>query len=141
MAEVSSADGALDVHLVEPERELWSGAADFVVARTTQGDVGILANHEPTFALLSIGEVRIERTGQPPFVAAVDGGFLSVSHAADGRTRVDVLGDSVTLPKEATAAHVAALRKDAAELAETGKTSESMERSHKAGVLERLPDE
>lgn len=138
---VSSApESGLDVFLVEPERELWSGQADFVVARTTQGDIGILPNHEPIFALLAVGPVRIERQGEAPFLAAIDGGFLSVSPVDGGRTRVDILGDHVVLPDEVSVQHVDALKRDAAELAEEGKVLKSMERTQKADVLERIAD-
>ena len=34
---------ALDVHLVTPEREVWGGPAQMVIARGTDGMVGILA--------------------------------------------------------------------------------------------------
>ena len=36
---------ALDVHLVTPEREVWAGTAQMVIARGTDGEVGILSGH------------------------------------------------------------------------------------------------
>ena len=36
------------VDIVTPEAVVWSGEADMIAARTTEGDIGILADHEPT---------------------------------------------------------------------------------------------
>ncbi|MEY3407123.1 MAG: hypothetical protein RL038_184 [Actinomycetota bacterium] len=73
----------LSVSLVAPDREIWSGAAKFVVARTTEGEIGILPSHEPILALLSEGAVvRIDTVDGEKVVAAVHGGFLSVDSDA-----------------------------------------------------------
>ncbi len=73
----------LSVSLVAPDREIWSGAAKFVVARTTEGEIGILPSHEPILALLSAGAVvRIDTVDGEKVVAAVHGGFLSVDSDA-----------------------------------------------------------
>ncbi|MFZ9309767.1 MAG: F0F1 ATP synthase subunit epsilon [Candidatus Nanopelagicales bacterium] len=69
----------LKVALVSPERELWSGEATMVLAKTTEGDLGILTGHEPVLALVAEGAVvRITTTDNETVVAAVHGGFLSV---------------------------------------------------------------
>lgn len=69
----------LKVALVSPERELWSGEASMVLAKTTEGDLGILTGHEPVLALVAEGSVvRITTTDNETVVAAVHGGFLSV---------------------------------------------------------------
>ncbi len=69
----------MQVSLVSPDREIWSGEATSIVAKTTEGEIGILANHEPVLALLSEGSVaRIDTVGGEKVVAAVHGGFLSV---------------------------------------------------------------
>ncbi len=70
----------LHVELVSVEREIWSGEATQVVARTTEGEVGILPGHEPLLGQLADGgTVRIYSEGGEPLVAAVSGGFLSVT--------------------------------------------------------------
>ena len=58
----------MTVELVAVERELWSGKASFVFARTTVGEIGVLPGHEPTLAQLEeAGIVRIDGTdGSPP---------------------------------------------------------------------------
>ena len=66
-----------EVELVAPDRIVWSGEADIVIARTTDGDIGILPNHEPMLAVLVEHPVTIRRTDGDALVAAVLGGFLS----------------------------------------------------------------
>ena len=69
----------LHVELVSVEREVWSGEAREVIARTTEGEVGILPGHAPLLGQLAEGgTVRIMQT-DGEVVAAVSGGFLSVT--------------------------------------------------------------
>ena len=71
---------ALHVELVSVEREVWSGEASMVVARTTEGEIGILPGHAPLLGQLADGgTVRIFEQGGGEVVAAVHGGFLSVT--------------------------------------------------------------
>lgn len=90
---------ALDVHLVTPEREVWAGPAEMVVARGTAGMVGILAGHAPLLIRLAIGALRIQLEDGRWVVAIVDGGFLHVTSAEDS-TRVDVLATSAEMADE-----------------------------------------
>lgn len=88
----------LEVHVVTPEREVWSGDATLVVARGVEGEVGIMAQHAPLLIRLAIGPLTVRREGED-LLAVVDGGFLHVTSAGEG-TRVDVLATSVTLVGE-----------------------------------------
>ena len=88
----------LDVHLVTPEREVWAGEADFVIARSVAGDLGILPGHEATLAALAAGMVYIEAGGRRTAVE-VDGGFLHVGELGEG-TRVDILAEHATPQEE-----------------------------------------
>ena len=70
----------LHVELVSVEREVWSGEASSVIARTTEGEVGILPGHAPMLGQLADGgTVRILQDGGREVRAAVHGGFLSVT--------------------------------------------------------------
>ncbi len=70
----------LHVELVAVERLLWSGEATMVVARTTEGELGILPRHAPLLGQLAEGGVvRIKREEAEQLVVAVHGGFLSVT--------------------------------------------------------------
>ena len=90
---------AFDVFLVTPEREVWSGRATLVVARGTEGEVGILAGHAPMLIELSISPLFITTESGERLAAAVDAGFLHVvSEGMD--TRVDVLAEHAELENE-----------------------------------------
>lgn len=86
---------ALHVELVSVEREVWSGEADSVVARTTEGEIGILPGHAPMLGQLAEGfDVRILQAGGE-ITVNVSGGFLSVTDAG-----VTILAESATMPGE-----------------------------------------
>ena len=68
------------VELVSVERLLWSGDATMVIARTTEGELGVLPGHAPLLGELAPGGiVRIQQDGGEEMVFAVHGGFLSVT--------------------------------------------------------------
>ena len=70
----------MEVELVAVERRVWSGKANFVFARTTVGEIGILPGHEQTLAQMEeAGIVRIDGVDGPPTTVAVHGGFLHVT--------------------------------------------------------------
>jgi F-type H+-transporting ATPase subunit epsilon len=104
---------AVEVHVVTPEREIWSGEAEMIVARGVDGEVGILGGHAPLLIQLAIGPLRIFPDGGQPEVAVVDGGFLHVSTEA-GETRADVLATSGEMATEIDLA-AARSRKEQAE--------------------------
>jgi F-type H+-transporting ATPase subunit epsilon len=88
----------VEVHLVTPEREVWVGDADMLIARGVEGEVGILGGHAPLLIRLAIGSLRIH-TGEGEVVAVVDGGFLHVI-SEEGTTRADVLATNAELATE-----------------------------------------
>ena len=73
----------LRVMLVVPEGQVWAGNADRVVAKTLDGDIGVLTGHAPVLGILTAGSVvRILPEGASAsgwVQAAVGGGFLSVA--------------------------------------------------------------
>ena len=91
----------LEVHIVTPEREVWSGDVDELIARGVDGEVGILGGHEPLLVQLAIGPLRLlaAAEGGGETRAVVDGGFLHVS-THEGRTRADVLAAHAELADE-----------------------------------------
>ena len=70
----------LNVSVVAADHEVWSGAASMVVARTVEGQIGILPGHEPLLAILAEGEVRVTLNGGESVTANADDGFLSVEN-------------------------------------------------------------
>jgi F-type H+-transporting ATPase subunit epsilon len=70
----------LQVELVSPERILYSGEADMVIARTVGGgELAFLTGHAPFVGALDIATVTI-RSSQGDEVVAVHGGFVEVSN-------------------------------------------------------------
>ena len=69
----------LRVALVVPDRELWSGEASTVIAKTTEGDIGVLTGRAPVFGVLAEGSLVEIVTEESRVKAAVSGGFLSVA--------------------------------------------------------------
>jgi F-type H+-transporting ATPase subunit epsilon len=90
---------ALEVHVVTPEREVWSGRATEVIAHGVDGDVGILAGHAPLLIHLAVGQLQIQEEDGTWLKAVVDGGFLHVS-TEEGSSRVDVLATNAQLESE-----------------------------------------
>lgn len=82
----------LRVELVAPDGEVWSGRARMVIAKTLDGDLGVLTGHPPVLGILAEGSlIRVldpedggESAGQP-VLAAVSSGFLAV---ADDRVSI-----------------------------------------------------
>ena len=70
----------LHVDLVAVEEKVWSGEAEMVVARTTEGELGVLPGHAPLLGLLAEpAQVRVKLPGGEQLAYDVAGGFLSVS--------------------------------------------------------------
>jgi F-type H+-transporting ATPase subunit epsilon len=86
------------VELVEPEGELWSGHAEMVIARTVDGELGLLSNHAPLIGILyegSLIQIRPDDGNGADIFAAVTGGFLSMAN-----NRVSILARQAQLGRD-----------------------------------------
>jgi F-type H+-transporting ATPase subunit epsilon len=128
----------LEVHLVTPEREVWSGEADFVTARGVDGDLGVLPGHAPLLAALAVGPVFIDAGGSRTAVA-VDGGFLHVAHEEDV-TRVDILAEHALLSGELGQDTAEDRERRAEELRSEDRLDEAREEQAKAAVRRRVAE-
>ena len=88
-------DDLLQVELVAADRLVWSGEAKMVIARTTEGDVGVLPNHAPMLSLMVDGVVDVQTADGETWVAAVDAGFLSVAN-----NRISILSEHAEMSHE-----------------------------------------
>jgi F-type H+-transporting ATPase subunit epsilon len=86
---------ALQVELVAADRKVWDGEASMVVARTLDGELGVLPGHTPLLGVLGQGQVRIT-TDSGVIEVEVDGGFISVDH-----DRVTVVTETADVASEA----------------------------------------
>jgi len=88
----------VEVHVVTPVREVWTGDVQQLIARGVDGEVGILGGHAPLLVQLAIGPLRmLTESGETR--AVIDGGFLHVS-THEGATRADVLAAYAELEQE-----------------------------------------
>ncbi len=83
---------ALQVELVAPEKILYSGEADMVIARTTDGEIAFMGGHAPFIGALGIGAVRIRTSEGDDVTAAVHEGFVEVTD-----DRITILSDVAEL--------------------------------------------
>jgi len=88
----------VEVHIVTPVREVWTGDVQQLIARGVDGEVGILGGHAPLLVQLAIGPLRMLTEGGETR-AVIDGGFLHVS-THEGVTRADVLAAYAELEQE-----------------------------------------
>ena len=70
----------LRVELVAADKAVWSGEAKVVVAKTVEGEIGLMPGHDPMLAILANGEVRVTKPEGEVLVVNADDGFLSVEH-------------------------------------------------------------
>jgi F-type H+-transporting ATPase subunit epsilon len=86
---------ALTVELVAADRMVWSGEATMVIARTVEGDIGVLRGHAPVLSLLTEAIVEITAEDGHTVFAVADGGFLSVAN-----DRVSILSEHAEMATE-----------------------------------------
>jgi F-type H+-transporting ATPase subunit epsilon len=87
------------VEVVAADRVVWSGRSSNIIAKTVEGDIGILPNHEPVLAVLEPSAVVIFSEDGHREIVAVDGGFISVSQG-----RVSILSEYARMAGEISVA-------------------------------------
>jgi len=86
----------LQVELVAVERKIWSGEASMVIARTTEGELGVLPGHAPLLGQLAEGGVvTIRSDSGADVIVAAHGGFLSVTERG-----VSILAETAEISTE-----------------------------------------
>jgi F-type H+-transporting ATPase subunit epsilon len=73
-----AAEHMVDVEVLTPEGEVWSGEARQVSTRTEVGEIGILANHAPVLAALRPTELRLHLSDSETKRYAQAHGWLQV---------------------------------------------------------------
>ena len=89
----------LEVALVAADRQVWSGRASMVIAKTADGDVGVMPGHQPVMSVLkpSVATIRTLQDGAPGPVlkVALHGGFIAVDE-----NKVSLLSEAAELADE-----------------------------------------
>jgi len=83
------------VEVVSADGIAWGGEALSVIARTVEGDVGVMPGHEPFLAILVPCAAEVLTADGHREVVAVDGGFISVAD-----NRVSLLSQFAKIAKE-----------------------------------------
>ncbi|MFV0452874.1 MAG: F0F1 ATP synthase subunit epsilon [Propioniciclava sp.] len=116
---------ALRVEVVSADGVIWEGEALSVIARTTEGDIGVMANHEPLLAILEPCAAEVLSADGLRELVAVDGGFLSVSD-----NRVALLSSYAKMAEEITLADAERELAEATRRLEAGETDAETQQHH-----------
>jgi F-type H+-transporting ATPase subunit epsilon len=117
---------AMQVEVVSADRVVWSGKSSNIIAKTVEGEIGILPGHEPVLGVLVPSAVVIFCDEGLPTreIVAVDGGFISVSQG-----RVSILSEYARMADEVTVAEAEKELTEAQRVLDTGDGSDE-DRKH-----------
>ncbi len=87
-------DKKLHLRIVSPSRLIYENDVDMVILRAVSGDMGVLADHENTTTLLSLGVLRLKNDGEEESISVL-GGFATITK--DG---VNILSDAAETAEE-----------------------------------------
>ncbi|MGH3341506.1 MAG: F0F1 ATP synthase subunit epsilon [Carbonactinosporaceae bacterium] len=118
----------LQVELVAADRRVWSGEAKIVLARTTDGELGVMRGHVPLLGVLETETVTIRTPETETISAAVHGGFLSVAN-----DRVSILAEAAELAEEIDVARAERALEQAADTADAAAQRRASARLRAAG--------
>jgi len=80
------------LEIVTPEKKVYSKEASMVIAKGSEGELGILPNHIPFVTTLRIAPIRV-KIGNDEEVIAVNGGIMEVR-----KDKIVILAESAELP-------------------------------------------
>ena len=134
-------DRKLYCEVITPEKILYQGDVEMVIAPGTAGELGILPLHMPLITTLKVGELRLKHGDNKQDYIAIDGGYLEVmedkvtvlADAAEYASKVDVA--ELTRIKSEIEARLASIPKDSEELFEA--TSELERIANRLTLAER----
>ena len=108
------------LEILTPDGVFFDGMTENVIVRTTVGDKGILARHEPYVAALTIGKIKVKIDGEFKY-GAISSGTIKV-----GKDKTVILAQSCEWADEIDLARAEAARQKATEAL----ASKLDERSH-----------
>ena len=86
------------VNIVTPDGPVYDSEVAMVIAKTTSGEIGVLAGHIPMVAPLAIGAVKLKKADGSSEIVAVNGGFIEIrpekvsilASAAEAASNIDL---------------------------------------------------
>ncbi len=135
------ADRKLYCEVITPEKILYQGDVEMVIAPGAAGELGILPLHMPLITTLKVGELRLKHGQEKQDYIAIDGGYMEVmedkvtilADAAEYASKMDVA--KLNEMKSEIEHRLAAIPKDSEELFEA--TSELERITNRLSVAER----
>ncbi|PWG63369.1 F0F1 ATP synthase subunit epsilon [Sediminicurvatus halobius] len=100
----------MHIDIVSAEESIFSGTAEFILARATEGEVGILPRHVPMLVQLQPGEVTVRVQGGEEQFYYVSGGMMEVQPHV-----VTILADAATRARDIDEAAAAEAKRRAEE--------------------------
>jgi F-type H+-transporting ATPase subunit epsilon len=115
----------LSCEVITPEKILYRGDVDMVIAPGELGELGILPLHMPLVSTLKMGELRLKHDDNHQDYIALDGGYMEVredqvivlADAAEFVSKMDC--EELKRIKTDVEARLASLTEDSAELFQT----------------------
>ncbi|MCH5264841.1 MAG: ATP synthase F1 subunit epsilon [Lachnospiraceae bacterium] len=83
------------LEVISPERVFYTGDVEMVELTTTEGDIGIYAEHIPLTTIVAPGVLTITESGSEKKEAAVLEGFMEIT-----QEKVTILAQSCEWPEE-----------------------------------------
>lgn len=84
----------IKLEIITPTRKVFEDMVDMIVLKTTEGEMGIMYDHEPVVALLSYGIIRYKK-GAEKKEATTMSGFAEIT-----KDKVTILTDASELEGE-----------------------------------------
>lgn len=124
-------DHYLTVNVVTPNGLIYDHHASIVVVKTTDGELGVLPNHIPVIAPLTIDEVKVKRAGQESHVdwIAVNGGIMEVRDSV-----VSIVADSAERERDIDISRAERAKIRAEHMIEEAKQKEDVDQLSRATV-------
>jgi F-type H+-transporting ATPase subunit epsilon len=121
----------LTLDIVTPDKLLLSEKVDIVVAKSNEGEFGVLRGHIPLITTLAAGELRY-RQGNDVHYVAVSGGFTEVLD-----DKVTILAESAEAGRELDISRATAARDRAMERLEQARQDERIDQARAEAALTR----
>jgi F-type H+-transporting ATPase subunit epsilon len=118
--------------VIAPEQVLYAAEADLVIARISDGDIGVMVDHAPVVSTVEAGAVTITE-GDERYVFATSDGFFKVSE-----NLVQILVEEAVPPDEINLEEAENRVEEAEnELSELSQDEEDEEAQRKRNEIER----
>ena len=93
----------INLKIITHEKELFNEEVDAVYSRSTEGEFGILPDHQPFMSALDIGVTRAEKNGDMEYFTTMGGIFQFKNHEASILTDLAEKGSDIDVTRAKSA--------------------------------------